>query len=72
MEATGAQADPPAVRPAFGRGLELMGDHAIGDNGKTQDEQVTCSGRGLMVELWCSHIPRQSLVPSLNQAGGNF
>lgn len=72
MEATGAQAGAPVVRSAFGGGLELKGDNAIRGNGRNRDEQVTCSRTGLMVELWCSRIPIQSLVPWLNQAGGNF
>lgn len=32
-EAMGAQAEAPVVHLAFGRGLELKGDHALRDNG---------------------------------------
>lgn len=43
MEAMGAQADMPVVHPAFGRGFELKGGHAILENGRNQDERVICS-----------------------------
>lgn len=72
MEAMGAQADVPVVHPAFGRGFELKGGHAILENGRNQDEQVICSRTGLIVELQRSRIPSQSLVTWLDQAGGDF